>query len=100
LISCAQAYIHGVRMVRNMRVEKCDIAILGKNIYYCEKPGELLPEEKVRPELDCWLYLKQGTKMVALEDGMIDEIEWEGGGHVTSLNPEWIAAVLRVVVIS
>jgi len=90
---------HGVISTKNLISIKIGQKVkIIKDLIYSPKYGGILPKEEYAGS-QYWeednsgkkssMYLKKGTIMTALEDGSLDQVEFEGGGHNTSLEKNW-----------
>jgi len=70
-----------------MKVKEGDIVTLKVDLYYDEHSGVLGTRDEVGSS---WLYLHKGTKMKAIDTGEFEDVEWEGDGHDTTLNQDWV----------
>ena len=78
-----------------MRVKAGDVVYIKTNLYVCEECSELIPEDEIKRHRNYCngqirLYLRKGEAMEALDDGDVEDVEWEGGGQDCGLSEDWI----------
>ena len=69
-----------------MKVKKGDTIVITKDVYYYEHNmgGGLSTEPPI-------VWMDKGTVMTALDDGVFEDVEWNGGGRETVLWLDWIS---------